>query len=123
MPKREVPRTQRAWEGEQVSVKEIAERCLEAIDDAAHMGATRKSHVIEAIEAAIREAAKPLVEALERIGSAIDNAAAHWDREGMGGMQVPFHGDFGQATPNVRSRLRWHGRNINAALAAWRDGK
>ena len=101
-----------------MSVREIAQKHFEA-----WYRLREDAPLTPHIEAAIREAAKPLVAELERIGSAIDDAAAHWDREGTGGMQVPFHGDFGQATPSVRSRLRWHGRNINTALAAWRDGK
>jgi len=59
-----------------------------------------------------------LREALECVTSALEDAVAHADNRGQGGMQVPFHGDFAAATqlPSFVSRARWHARQGRAAL-------
>jgi hypothetical protein len=119
-------------EGEAMSVKEAGRKLRTLADEAYALmlmaerrmdSDARYEQAKQALERYAREAVKPLVAELERIGSAINDAAAYWDRQdaGSGGINVPFHGDFADVPPSTKSRLRWHGRNISAALAAWKE--
>jgi BMFP domain-containing protein YqiC len=75
------------------------------------------------------EAAESRSAALEAFAVAVDSAIAAAEAPKTG-MLVPFHGDFANAAPSVRNRLRWWAREFRereatarAALASGTTGE
>lgn len=58
---------------------------------------------------------KELLTLVEGFCSAVDDATRAHDSRGLGGQQVPFHGDFASALPSTMIQLRWWARELRTA--------
>jgi BMFP domain-containing protein YqiC len=97
--------------------------------DAKHAELADRAEAAESRSAALEDALRGLADWSEAFAVAVDSAIAAAEAPKTG-MLVPFHGDFANAAPSVRNRLRWWAREFRereatarAALASGTTGE